>query len=174
MQRVMIVGGPGSGKSTLARALGAVTGLPVVHIDRIHWKPGWVPADRAEKDRLCHKVHMQDRWIFEGGHSVTWPERLERADTLVWLDLPVALRQWRVFRRTLRDYGRSRADLPDACPERFDRQTLEFYRYIWSSRARVRRRISDIFAAPPPHLRLVHLQRPWEVTRYVDAVREAQ
>lgn len=37
MQRVMIVGQPGSGKSTLARKLGEHTGLPVVHIDTIHW-----------------------------------------------------------------------------------------------------------------------------------------
>lgn len=42
MRRVMIVGHPGSGKSTLARAMGERTGLPVVHIDQIHWRPGWV------------------------------------------------------------------------------------------------------------------------------------
>lgn len=42
MQRVMIIGQPGSGKSTLAREMGKHTGLPVVHIDTIHWQPGWV------------------------------------------------------------------------------------------------------------------------------------
>jgi adenylate kinase family enzyme len=40
MQRIMIIGRPGSGKSTLARELGRITGLPLVHIDHIHWEPG--------------------------------------------------------------------------------------------------------------------------------------
>ena len=40
MQRVMIIGQPGSGKSTLAREMGKHTGLPVIHIDTIHWQPG--------------------------------------------------------------------------------------------------------------------------------------
>ena len=43
----MIVGQPGSGKSSLAHALGQASGLPVVHIDRIHWQAGWV--ERAEQ-----------------------------------------------------------------------------------------------------------------------------
>ena len=49
MQRVMIVGQPGSGKSTLARRLGQLTGIPVVHIDTIHWQPGWVERSAAER-----------------------------------------------------------------------------------------------------------------------------
>lgn len=40
MKRVMITGGPGSGKSMLAAALGEKTGLPVYHMDKIHYRPG--------------------------------------------------------------------------------------------------------------------------------------
>lgn len=71
MQRVMIVGQPGSGKSTLARKLGQCTRLPVVHIDTIHWQPGWVERTWDEKTRLCLEVEARDNWIFEGGHSAT-------------------------------------------------------------------------------------------------------
>jgi len=64
VKRIMIVGQPGSGKSTLAQALGEKTGLPVIHIDKIHWQPGWVERSKAEKTRLCQEAERQERWIF--------------------------------------------------------------------------------------------------------------
>ena len=125
----MIVGQPGSGKSTLARAIGNVTGLPVVHIDRIHWQLGWVERSKAEKTRMCLEAEAGERWIFEGGHSVTWPSRLARADLLVWLDRPVGLRLWRVLKRAVTQLGHTRPDMADGCPERLS--TLpEFVHYI--------------------------------------------
>ena len=93
----MIIGQPGSGKSTLARRLGKILDLPVVHIDLIHWQSGWIERAKSEKDRLCSEVHTRDKWIFEGGHSNTWAERLGRADTLIFLDIPLAVRAWRVL-----------------------------------------------------------------------------
>ena len=56
MQRVMIIGQPGAGKSTLARQVGDRLGLPVVHIDHIHWQAGWVERSRADKTRMCLAV----------------------------------------------------------------------------------------------------------------------
>ena len=50
MERVMIIGCGGAGKSTLARQLGEVTGLPVVHLDKLFWKSGWVESSKAEID----------------------------------------------------------------------------------------------------------------------------
>lgn len=130
-QRVMIIGQPGAGKSTLARKLGDLLELPVIHIDKIHWQSGWVARSTAEKGRLCREVHAQPQWIFEGGHSKTWPERLSRADTLIWLNFPLRIRAWRVFLRTIKYHGESRPDLPGNCPERFNR---EFTHWIWSTR----------------------------------------
>ena len=127
----MIIGQPGSGKSTLARAIGEITKLPVVHMDQIHWQPGWVERSRAEKDILCAQVHAKDKWIFEGGHSSTWPERLDRCDTLIWLDFPLAVRLYRVFGRTLQFRGRSRPILPEGCPEKL---RFEFLKWIWNTR----------------------------------------
>lgn len=150
MQRIMILGQPGAGKSTFARQLGTVTGLPVVHIDTIHWKSGWVARSAAEKTQLCNEVHAQPRWIFEGGHSVTWPERLARADALIWLDLPLVVRSWRVFKRTMRHHGQDRPDLPAGCPERFD---WEFTKWIWQTRRSARAKIIKLFENAPEQTR---------------------
>ena len=92
MQRVMIIGQPGSGKSTLARQVGTRLGLPVVHIDHIHWQEGWVERSRDDKTRMCLEAEAGAAWVFEGGHSVTWDNRMARADMVIWLDRPVALR----------------------------------------------------------------------------------
>lgn len=131
MKRVMIVGQPGGGKSWLAREIGKRTGLPVVHMDLIHWKPGWVMRDEAERVAMATEVELSDAWVFEGGLSRTYAHRLSRADTLIVLDTPFLRRVWRVFTRTIRQIGHSRPDLPDNCPERFD---AEFWMYIWRTR----------------------------------------
>ena len=97
MQRIMIIGQPGSGKSTLARQIGDRTGLPVYHIDHIHWTRGWVERSAPEKTRMCLEVHAKESWVFEGGHSVTWLDRLERAEALIWLDIPLCVRLYRIM-----------------------------------------------------------------------------
>ncbi|NIA71703.1 DNA topology modulation protein FlaR [Pelagibius litoralis] len=157
MKRVMIVGGPGSGKSTLANLLGSRSGLPVFHMDHIHWKSGWIERSKVEKDQLTHKVHMLDRWIFEGGHSRTYDERVERADTFIWLDFPVWIRLWRVLRRSVVNAGRTRPDLPDGCPEQLNKETIEFLRFIWRTRKTSRAKLQKIYNKPPPTLTTYHL-----------------
>ena len=159
----MVIGGPGSGKSTFARALGDITGLPVFHMDLIHWKPGWEARQSEDKDRMTSAVHARDAWIFEGGHSRTYPERIARADTCILLDLPVGLRYARVLKRWWVYRGQSRPDLPENCPERLD---PEFLAYIWTSRRRARARNLKI-QADAPHLRYHHLRSPAAVRRFL-------
>jgi adenylate kinase family enzyme len=157
MQRVMIVGQPGSGKSTLARELGQRTGLPVVHIDTIHWQPGWVERSWEEKTYLCHEVEARDRWIFEGGHSTTWDNRIARADLLIWIDRSAKLRFWRVLLRTLLQRGRSRPDLPENCPELLA-NLPEFFRFMWRTKKTARVKMQQLVTTAPSTCRVVRLR----------------
>nr|WP_274705671.1 AAA family ATPase [Salipiger pentaromativorans] len=160
----MIVGQPGAGKSTLARQLGARTGLPVVHVDMIHWLPGWVERPRAEKLAMAREVELGAAWIFEGGLSENYPHRLSRADTLIVLDLPLWLRAWRVFRRTLGQYGRSRPDLPENCPERFD---PAFWKWIWDTRRTGAEKNRALIGQAGPEVAVHHLRSPRAVRRFL-------
>lgn len=170
MQRVMIIGQPGSGKSTLARLLGEITFLPVYHMDQIHWKAGWEERDAAEKMRMALDVAAQPAWIFEGGHSASWSARLDRADTLIWLDVGLTVRSWRVFWRTLRQYGRERSDLPVGCPEHF---SLEFWQWIWRTRHTGRARMRALYnSALPPKTR-VRLTSLAQVRAYLRSLEDA-
>jgi adenylate kinase family enzyme len=159
----MVVGGPGSGKSTLAAELGRLTGLPVRHMDRIHWEPGWVARPVEEKDRMTREVHSEDAWIFEGGHSRTYDDRAGRADTLIWLDLPVSRRLGRVFRRWWTWRGRTRPDMPPDCPEKID---AEFIRFILRTRRTGPAWIARLIAEHP-HLEVHHLRSGAEARRWL-------
>lgn len=170
MQRVMIIGQPGSGKSTLARTLGTITHLPVVHIDHIHWKPGWVERSNPEKDALCAEVHAREKWIFEGGRSSTWPERLARADAVIWLDFPLGQRLWRVLLRTAVHLGRSRPDLPDGCPEHF---SWTFLRWIWDTRQTSRDAMRRLYESVPPDKSRYHLTSKRQIDLFLTGLRTA-
>ncbi|MCG7629948.1 AAA family ATPase [Epibacterium sp. MM17-32] len=171
MKRVMIIGQPGSGKSTLARKLGARTGLPVVHIDHIHWAPGWVERPRDEKTRRCAEVHARPEWIFEGGHSATWRERLSRADTVIWLDVPLGLRFWRVIRRSALYWGRSRPDMPEGCPEQFN---LDFFRFIWRTRHTSRQQIQHLIQHAPAEKQIHVLRSLGDVQGFLNSLPPAE
>ncbi len=167
MQRVMIIGQPGSGKSTLARLLGEKTGLPVYHIDQIHWMSGWNERPKPEKIAMAMEVQNRDTWIFEGGLGATKEHRLSRCDTLINLDFPLPLRAWRVAKRTLHHYGKTRPDLPDGCPEQV---SLEFWKWIWDTREKNRLAGLRWMAKAEPDVAVHHLRSPSDVSRFLDSL----
>jgi len=169
MQRVMIVGQPGSGKSTLARKLGLRRGLPVVHIDTIHWQPGWRERSRDEKTQLCLEVEARDCWIFEGGHSATWENRMARADVLIWIDRSATLRFLRVLRRTLLQRGQSRPDLPENCPELLA-NLPEFFRFMWRTKKTARAKMQQLVATAPSTCRVVYLRSNREARMFIASI----
>ena len=169
MQRVMIVGQPGSGKSTLARKLGQCTGLPVVHIDTIHWQPGWVERTWDEKTRLCLEVEARDNWIFEGGHSATWDNRVARADLLIWIDRSAPLRFLRVLLRALLHRGKSRPDLPENCPELLA-NLPEFFRFMWRTKKTARAKMQQLVATAPSTCRVVYLRSNREARMFIASI----
>lgn len=128
-RNILILGAPGSGKSTLARRLADRLGLRIIHFDQLYWQPGWVARSMDEVAGDIEESIQGDGWVFDGNNSRTLAMRAERADTLIWLDLPRALCMARVVRRVLGSYGRTRPDMAAGCPERFD---PKFLRWAWT------------------------------------------
>jgi adenylate kinase family enzyme len=124
LQRVLILGSPGAGKTVAARALADVTGLPAVHLDGHFWQPGWRESDRDVWRATVEGLSAAPGWIMDGNYLSTLAPRLARADTLIHLDYQTWFCLWRVLRRTLAVWGRTRDELPPQCPERFDREFL--------------------------------------------------
>jgi adenylate kinase family enzyme len=137
MKRVLVIGPCGSGKSTLARELAPLMGLPLVHMDQLGWQAGWIETEKAELNARLADAVAQDEWLIEGNYGSTLAPRLERADTVIYLDFPIRLCLSRLIRRIITNRGQSRPDMPEGCPERFD---LAFFWYVmnWNSGPRVR------------------------------------
>jgi len=137
MQRVMIIGPCGAGKSTAAHPLAARLGLPLVHMDQLNWQPGWVDAGNERLRGLLAVEVAKDRWLIEGNYGSTMAMRIDRADTIVYLDYPLPLCLWRLIKRIVGSYGRTRPDMAEGCPERFDAQFL-LYVLRWNRGPRQR------------------------------------
>lgn len=165
MRRIMIIGSPGSGKSTLARALGERLGLPVTHIDQFQFDAGWVDVDPNERDANVWDVIAREAWIIDGNYSSTAEDRTVRADTLIWLDIPLWRRLWRVAGRTLKYYGRNRPDLPEGCPERF---SVEFIHYILSTNKRQRAKAAGRYAIMSQKAQAFHLCSSRDVQTFLE------
>jgi adenylate kinase family enzyme len=87
MQRILIIGSSGAGKSTLSQALGRATGIPVVHLDREFWQPGWRETPREIWSERVAQLLRSERWIMDGNYGGTMPARIQAADTVVLLNL---------------------------------------------------------------------------------------
>lgn len=157
----------GSGKSTLARALGQRLGLPVVHLDRVYWQPGWVELGRDQFTAEQERLTRQDQWIIDGNYSATLALRLERADTLIYLDLPTWLCLWRILRRAWRYRGRTR---PDMTPGNRERLSLNFLWLVATHKYRSRPRVMKKFAQLAPHQHLVILKSTRQVKAFLNRV----
>ncbi len=167
MQRVLIIGCGGAGKSMLAREMGKRTGLPVVHLDQLFWRPGWNKAPPDEWRRGLTEALAGERWIIDGNYGGTMDVRLRASDTVVYLDFPRWVCLAGVTRRRIETMWRPRPGAPDGCR---DRVTWEFVRWIWSYRRERRPRILERLQTLQPTQSVYVLQSRSSVRRFLDGL----
>lgn len=166
MDRVLVIGCPAAGKSTFSAALGERTKLPVVHLDRIYWRAGWVNVTNEEFDTLLERELIKPRYIIDGNYDRTLERRLEFCDTVIYLDYSRALCFSSAIARYLRNIGKTRPDMPKGCPEGLD---LEFLRYIWRFNKNHRKRYYELFSALS-HIEVVILKNRRAARRFLKSI----
>ena len=166
MRRVVVIGPPGGGKSTLARKLADITGLPLFHQDQMYWGTGWVERPREDFLASLRSALEGKEWIIDGNFVTTLQERLDRADTIIYLDFSTAKCLWRVCKRVVASYGKVRPDMAEGCPERFD---WEFMCFIASFRRKRRPEIEELLDKNRDK-RVTRLQSQREIDTFLESL----
>jgi len=102
MRRISLVGVPGSGKTSVGRRLAASLDVPFIELDSIFHQPEWAELPRPEFRQRVAEAVAGDAWVVDGNYSAVQDLAWQRADTVVWLDLPRRTVTQRVIRRTVR------------------------------------------------------------------------
>jgi adenylate kinase family enzyme len=169
-QRICVVGTTGSGKSTMAEAIAYRLHIPHIELDALHWEPGWKEADREFTRARVRDISLSEAWVVDGNYrflrDLLWP----RAQALVWLDYPLQLILWRLWRRTWKRvltkevlWGTNRERL---LKQFFSKDSL----FLWAFKTygRHRREYMDMPRQPEySHLHVVHIQSQREAEAFL-------
>ena len=172
-----MIGGSCTGKTTLSRALAGRLGVPHIELDALHHDPGWqeAPADvfQARVDGAMKAA--PDGWVADGNyHGKLGTMVFERADTVVWLDLPqrTALRRafWRTTWRAV-----TRKELWNGNHETF-RNALSRDSIVWwvITRHGTHPKKWPPRLAPLTHLEVVRLRSPRAVTAWLQSIQATE
>lgn len=124
--KIAIIGYSGSGKSTLAKKLGKKYGCEVLHLDRLHWLPGWKERETGESNAILSEfLDAQDSWVIDGNYSsLCYRRRMEEATRIIYLEFPMYICLYRALKRYLLHHGKNRDSMTEGCEEKIDREFL--------------------------------------------------
>jgi adenylate kinase family enzyme len=165
----MVLGvSPGVGKSTFARKLGELLDSDVYHLDAYFWKPNWVEASFEEFSANQKEIVKSDKWIIEGNYSNTYDIRVEKADTIIYLELPLFVCLYRVVKRRIVNHGKTRPDIGIGCKEKLDRGFLTFICTTYYSRKKKMGDRLQAFKNSGAQKQTIILKSKKEIQAYLD------
>lgn len=127
--KISVLGYSGSGKSTFAIKLGEYYQSEVLHLDTVHWLPGWREREKEEEIKIVRKyLDEKDAWIIDGNYrSKLLERRMEESDYIYIFQFNRFRCLFRAIKRLLKYRGKSRESITDGCEEKID---LEFVYWI--------------------------------------------
>ena len=119
--KIVIIGYSGSGKSTLTKMLGAHYNIPILHLDSIHFKEGWVERDNLEFNQIVLDfMKNNESWVIDGNYRKIGLERFQEADQLIFLNYNRFFCLNSVIKRYFQNKGKTRSDMAEGCEEKLD------------------------------------------------------
>jgi adenylate kinase family enzyme len=165
--KIAVIGYSGSGKSTLAAALGEKYSTDVLHLDCVHFLPGWEIRPKEEKEEAVSSfLDSHTEWVIDGNYTkLSYERRMSEADRIIFLNFNRFNCFFRAYGRYLKFHGRSRRSIAEGCNEKFD---LEFVGWIlWGGRSkRAKKRYRDVILQYGEKTTVIKNQK--ELNRYVE------
>ena len=169
VNKVAVFGNTGGGKSTLSKRLADITGLPLVALDLLQYKPGGVEVPHEEYKATHDRLLQQDRWIIDGfGSMDTLWKRLDSADTLVYIDLPVLRHYMWVTKRFLKGFFVPPESWPENSP--LLQGTLTSYRTVWLCHQKLTPKYRTYIERMQETKRVHHLQSTGDIKEFCRAI----
>ena len=170
MKRVAIFGNAGGGKSTLARELAAITGLPLHVLDKIQFRPGGAAVLYEEYVHAHTALVNSNEWIIDGfGCIKTVWERLEAADTLIHVDLPLAVHVLWVTKRLVKGLFVTPEGWPEGSP--VISSSISSYRVLWPCHSRLTPKYRSYVSESAQRKRIFHLRSRREFSQFLEAIK---
>ena len=167
MKRILVIGSGGAGKSTFAKQLAERTGLLLIHLDALYWRPGWIGSSKEEWTSKIDQLVAVDSWIMDGNYGGTLERRLAACDTVIFLDVSRWVCLWRVIRRRMKYRGKARPDMTAGCHERL---TPDYLLWILTYPAQRRPTILRRFSELRPEQKSIVLRTPHAVEDFLRSV----
>lgn len=105
MQRIHITGGPGSGKTTAGRRIASGLSMPFHELDPILDQiliDSGEGIDRSRWEDRARAMAGEDAWVSDGAYFDWAQPLLDRAELVLWLDLPWSVACYRILVRHLK------------------------------------------------------------------------
>lgn len=163
MKKVLIIGSGGAGKSTFARRLGEVLKVPVLHLDKLYWKPNWQEPPKDEWQKTLENELKKDEWIMDGHFGGTLELRLKYCDAAIFLDLPRTVCIYRALKRWVKYYNTNRPDMTVGCNEKVD---LEFLGWLWNFPTIKKPKIAKTLSQFEKEKKIIRLRSQKEVEKF--------
>jgi adenylate kinase family enzyme len=168
-KRVMIIGSCGAGKSTLSIQLNEIIDIPIIHLDKEYWKPGWVESGKEEWYEKQNKLVEKENWIIDGNYGGSLDIRFSKADTVIFLDYGKYICLYRIIKRSLQNIGKNRIDMAEGCNEKI--VELSFIKFVWDFPKKSRPKIIDKIEEYNKINKII-LKNPKETKLFLEKVKE--
>ncbi len=169
MKKVAVFGNTGGGKSTLSRKLSEMTSLPLYILDKIQYKPGGVAVPYEEFKQSHEKIISKDEWVIDGFGSLemVWLT-LGKADTLVYIDLPLSVHFWWVTKRFITGFFVPPKGWPENSP--LLKSSLQSYNTLWLCHQRLTPRYRDYVLEAEKTKKVYHLTSTKDIKDFFELI----